>query len=250
MKFLENPFLPKRDVSHVVVGAQYFHILRDPLHDLKITPIKSPVFKQTDARVSSHPDMMMFVCKNKVFCAPEIKKELHTSLSSYGFELLAGEKETAINYPENIRFNCLPIGSFFFHKLNHTDPKILYDVKFLSLQLIDVAQGYTKCSVAPIADKALITADQKIAGICEKLGFDVLLIREGFIDLEGYPYGFIGGCCGMIGQNKICFSGRLDHHTDYEKIMLFLDKHKVKPYWLTQQKAFDVGSIIPILEYD
>ena len=50
-----------------------------------------------------------------------------------------------------------------------------------------------------------------------RYGIDVLLIRPGYIELPGYPYGFIGGTNGNLSKDIIVFSGSLKEHPDYEK---------------------------------
>ena len=121
---------------------------------------------------------------------------------------------------------------------------MLLDILKSEFTFINVKQGYSKCNICPVAENAVITED---AGIYKKLsGFmDVLLIEPGHVALQGYGYGFIGGAAGLIGDKKLYFNGRIDQLPDYERIMLFLEKHSVKAvtedYPLT-----DIGSVIAV----
>ena len=71
-----------------------------------------------------------------------------------------------------------------------------------------VKQGYAKCSTVLVNEQACITADTSIAAAVKQCGLDVLQIRPGFVELPGYPYGFLGGgkrktfpgCVGLCGE--------------------------------------------------
>ena len=71
------------------------------------------------------------------------------------------------------------------------------------LNVINVNQGYSGCSVCVINDSAIITDDESIFTAAQNFLNDVLLIQKGSIRLNGYNYGFIGGCCGKISKNKL-----------------------------------------------
>ena len=78
------------------------------------------------------------------------------------------------------------------------------------------------------------------------MGVDIMIIPERRILLEGYDYGFIGGCCGLIDKNVLAITGRLDS-LDFEKpIIDFLDKHNVQAIELTQDPIVDIGGILPL----
>ena len=50
----------------------------------------------------------------------------------------------------------------------------------------------------------VITEDTGIAAaLSEKTDIDVLLIEKGHVKLDGYPYGFFGGCCGLIENDLL-----------------------------------------------
>jgi hypothetical protein len=63
-----------------------------------------------------------------------------------------------------------------------------------NFNIIDVKQGYTKCSVLPVSNNAFITDDISIYNQCVSFGIDVLYVGKGDVSLPGYNYGFIGGC--------------------------------------------------------
>ncbi len=107
---------------------------------------------------------------------------------------------------------------------------------------IHVKQGYAKCNICPVTERAFITSDKGIATVCAKFGFDVLLIESGFIQLEGFDTGFIGGASFKISQSEMAFTGSLNLHPSKAQIEAFLNRYGVKPIYLTEQEIFDIGS--------
>ena len=54
------------------------------------------------------------------------------------------------------------------------------------LELIDVPQGYSKCSTVVLDERSIITYDRGIIKACEGRGLEVLEIRPGFVELADY----------------------------------------------------------------
>ena len=143
-------------------------------------------------------------------------------------------------YPENIRYNAACTGKFFIHNLRHTDPGLMKAAE--NTVKINVSQGYTKCSVLIVDEDSIITSDEGIYKSCYgKL--NVLLINPGHIRLRGFPYGFIGGTSGRIGDTVI-FNGDITRHPDYEKIAAFIESRDLKIKYFTSSELEDIGSII------
>ena len=116
--------------------------------------------------------------------------------------------------------------------------------------VIHVNQGFTKCSICPISSNAAITTDYAIAKTMSGQGIDVLQIKPDGIVLQGYNYGFIGGCAFMIAGDKLAFTGQLNNIENRDEILAFLKKHSVEPIYLTDLPLFDIGGAIPIIERD
>ncbi|WP_418544946.1 DUF6873 family GME fold protein, partial [Hominenteromicrobium sp.] len=68
--------------------------------------------------------------------------------------------------------------------------------------------------------------------------------------LDGYDYGFLGGCCGLIDKNVVAFTGKLDSLECAAEIRTFLEKHCVQYIELTQNQMIDIGGILPLMEFD
>ncbi len=75
---------------------------------------------------------------------------------------------------------------------------------------------------------------------------DILKITPGYVNLEGYEYGFLGGACGMIGKGKLAFTGSIQNHPDYSDMKSFCDQKKVELISLTDGPLLDIGGILPL----
>ena len=109
-------------------------------------------------------------------------------------------------------------------------------------------QGYAKCCACVVNEGAMITSDTGIAKAAARHGVDVLRIRPGYIELEGFDTGFIGGASFKISPERLAFTGRLDAHPDVARIESFLRERGVEPVYLTDSPAFDIGSAVPLTE--
>ena len=69
------------------------------------------------------------------------------------------------------------------------------------------------------------------------------------IQLDGYDYGFIGGCCGFIDKNTLVFSGNVKLHKNYEDIKAFAGNYKVDVVSLSNEMLYDIGGILPVKEF-
>ena len=112
------------------------------------------------------------------------------------------------------------------------------------MTLIDVGQGYTKCSIVVVAEDAIITYDEGIIRACSKYPeLEVLQVSPGFVRLDGYDTGFIGGCSGRVG-NEVLFNGNLFAHPDFQRIVTFIEKRGLTCRWFPDYKLTDIGSIL------
>ncbi len=114
------------------------------------------------------------------------------------------------------------------------------------MTILHTNQGYAKCACAVVGENAIITADPSIIRLCRAEGIDVLPVSQGDIALDGYPYGFIGGCCGMLDPHTLAFSGNIALHRDYHNIRSFARNYGISLYSLTNTPLYDIGGILPI----
>ena len=209
------------------------------------TSILVPELPLIDSKTAYHADLSLCVLGENVVCAPS----LHEKLSNIkdpdfigGINLIKGDKEPCEPYPNDILYNAAVVGKYIFCKRDKTDKKLLEIAEKNGYIIVNVNQGYARCSTLPVTDSALITSDSGIYSAALNHGFDALFVSNEGVSLDGYPNGFIGGCGGLF-ENKLIFSGDISKHRDYEKIKDFCGKHSVEVLF-TAEPLYDFGSVL------
>lgn len=240
--FIENPNLPKSGVTLAVIQKTTAADKLTACGIKLLHPIKN---SRLANEVSSHPDMLLFHAGGRlIFLEPE-QKELAAALAEEGFEVrftkpLSGE------YPKDIALNIAAGRDFALGLLEHNCPAAKTALEAHGRALINTRQGYAKCSLCFVTERAFITEDSGIAALLQSRGFDVLNISKGDIFLSGSHYGFFGGCAGKISENTLAVNGSLSYHRDGDRIAEFAKKHGVEILQLTGGKITDIGGILPL----
>lgn len=202
------------------------------------------VLPHVDKAVAHHIDMQLVKCSESTFlCAPCVYEHYLPAFVNTSFELKKGIKDPHGSYPNDIGYNVATTGKYAIHNVLHTD-KAFFDLS--SHTDISVRQGYSKCNTCVVSDDAIITSDRGIADILSKYPIDVLLIREGYIKLNGYNHGFIGGCSGLLEKNLLAFAGNISSHPDHDSIRSFCANHGVETVSLYDGDLVDIGTIVSV----
>ena len=211
--------------------------------------LRLPPHPNLPTPVASHPDMILFFAPDAIFCTKSYygiaTRELEEISSVYDAPIRYIEKEYGNAYPHDVLLNALPLGQFLFCNTKTVAKELLS----LELTPCHVNQGYTKCSTLPLGNKAMITSDASIAEAAKKHGIDVLQIREGYISLSGYNYGFLGGCASFAPHGEIdtvFFCGDISQHPDAPKIEYFCNVHGKSIINLSGIGLCDIGTIFMI----
>lgn len=143
-------------------------------------------------------------------------------------------------YPKDVPLNVFTFKKYFIHNLKYTDKVLLDYYKNSGYQMIDIKQGYTKCS-SLVTNDFISTSD---GGIYESLKdfIPIYKIKHGEIRLQNFNYGFIGGASGVYGK-KIFFTGDLSQHSSYEEILKIIKKYDYEIEILSKDPIEDFGSI-------
>jgi hypothetical protein len=247
-EFIKTPFIPERKVSHVLIDGRASADILSGLEDLGIKPILTPLSAGLYEAVTNHPDMLVHpVGDNILVVAPDVYEFFNSVLEPLKFRLIRGKSVLKSNYPENIAYNVARINNLAFHNIRYTDPVIRQYFEQHGVKMINVKQGYAKCSTCIVSDHAIITSDRGIARTADNYNIDVLLITPGHILLPGLNYGFIGGATGLVSKNLLVVAGMLNNHPNYIDIVEFCSKYNVSIRSLGKGQVIDIGSIIPIL---
>lgn len=233
-----KPYLPHKEVSLFIADTN----IPDS------TVITPPTIDILPESMRRHADLgIVIISSKKAVCPPESYAYYKNVLSPYGFEIFEGKSHLGCHYPEDSAYNVGIVGRRCFLNKKVCD-EILYE-KLLSegYEIIEVKQGYTKCSICPIDENSLITGDIAIYKAGKKLGMEVLLISNEDISLPGFSNGFFGGCTGMASCDTLLVNGNIDTLPDAKEIKEFLAAKNIKIKNLTEGKVIDIGSIIPLI---
>ncbi|GKU23922.1 DUF6873 family GME fold protein [Clostridium folliculivorans] len=213
------------------------------LRSLNVNIIKVPRCQNLYPAIDGHPDIQLNILDNNtVLVQKDMSANFIAELKNLGLNPVFSDKSLSSKYPEDIILNAVNLKDTFIHNINFTDKMLLKYIEHK--RLINVTQGYTKCSCAIVSDKAIITSDIKIHNELIAKDFDVLLLPPGHIDLPGLNYGFIGGTCGLLSKKEIIFYGNLKNYKYGELVLSFLDKYQVKPIFLSDTPLVDRGSLM------
>lgn len=218
------------------------------LSRLNVNPILIPKCIEVYEAINGHPDIQLNILKNESSNTIIIQKNISDCfkeiLKTNDINYIVSKNSLSNTYPNDIILNSLILENYFIHNLKYTDENLLKSQ--IAKTHINVAQGYTKCSILPIRDNALITSDKGIFNVLKDYNFDILLIPPGDILLSSLNHGFIGGVGGMISNDKMAFFGDLDSYNWGAEIKKFLFKYDVLPIALKKGKLIDRGSLLTL----
>ena len=230
-------------VDYRVTKEELLNLLK-----LNINPILVPKCTEVYEAINGHPDIQLNILKNKssakIIVQKNISQQFKEVLKENNINYIVSKKSLSNTYPNDIILNSLILQNYFIHNLKYSDEELLKSQN--SKVHINVSQGYTKCSILPVRDNALITNDKGIFESLKSYDFDILLLPPGDILLPSLNYGFIGGVGGMISNNKMAFFGALDSYKWGEEIYKFLFKYDVSPISLRKGKLIDRGSLLTL----
>ena len=190
-----------------------------------------------------HADLQCLILDHTAFVLSCCERIIDALSCDYRL-IPCGDRFTG-KYPGNTCLSAVQCGSKLIGRIASLDEKVKEYCRIHGIELINVNQGYAKCSCVPIADNAIITADNGIVNTLRNTDIDVLPIGKGSIQLEGAPYGFLGGASGYDRDTRtVYFCGDIDRHPDADRIRDFCKKYDTKITCLSKDMLTDIGGII------
>lgn len=241
MNFLSNPNLPESVVKTAAIGEGNKSIIKE-LEQLGIEVIELKSNKCLGA-LSCHADMQLFDNGNGNFVIDSLQTELCEIINKWGGKALFVDIPDNATYPQDVLLNAASVGDYLICNTKTICREIL---DLSSKKIIDVNQGYSKCSTCVVNSEAIITDDVSVYNAAINY-IDVLLISKGDIRLEGFNYGFIGGATFKLDKNNLGITGKLKTHTDADIIRSFLKNHSVEVVELSSDVITDIGGVIPLM---
>ena len=246
-KFLNNPNIPDNKVTTVFADIDDF-ALKNAFDKLSIKVVQVAENSLLDTPISRHADILGNYVGKSTFLVDKNQDELCNFIKNNNGKTVIIENIKS-PYPNDCLLNFADIGDYIICNKSILTEKI---VEFLPRkEIIDVKQGYSKCSVCICKINTIITDDISIYNaVSQYNNIKSLLVAKGSVQLENYNYGFIGGCCGLIDKNTLLFNGDLSTHSDFDKIKNFLYDSEVNYIDIKDKPLTDIGSIIPITQKD
>lgn len=214
-----------------------------------MTVIALPPFPALAAPVASHPDMLLLRIGRHILAHGDYYRvaasQIDNIITASGMKLVICDDVINSEYPHDVVFNAAVVGDRLLCRADSLSQNAHRLAESENLEVINVRQGYAKCSTCVVSDDAIITSDRGIAAAAAAHGIDVLTIRAGHIRLPGYETGFVGGATGHDAEH-VYFSGSLDTHPDADAIRRFCAAHGKSAVSLSEGELFDGGTIMII----
>lgn len=245
MKYIEKPNLPQGRVGLVAISSHARETIVK-LENLGIKTIEIAPDLRLPMPINTHADIQMLHSGNDLLFVQD--EHLCVGESDKNFNCRIISESPGDKYPDDVRLNCAVIGNKVICNSKTISKEVFEYFERNSYTIINVNQGYSKCSVCIVDENSIIIDDKSIFTAAQNFFNDVLLVSKGSVQLNGYNYGFIGGCCGKTDKYKLAFNGTLESHTDYKLIVDFLNKHNIECIELNSGPLTDIGGILPLME--
>ena len=246
MKFIEIPNLPSDEVKKVIVAGNISKESEFSLKCFGIDIIKTIPNNALYDAVKYHPDMIIHHLGGNNFICDENMYKYFISQAPF-LNICSGYK-CQKKYPYDIAYNAARVGNFLAANLKYTERNLIEYMEKHDIKLINVKQGYAKCSTCIISKNAVITSDITIANALKTIGIDVLFIDDSGVKLKGLSNGFFGGATGKISPDKLAVNGNIKYHKNCDEIIKFANKYNIEIISLNNYEIEDIGSILPICQ--
>ena len=246
-RFLEHPNLPANKVTTIFANIDD-NALKSVFDELSIKVVNVIENPLLDSPVSKHADILANCVGKSTFLADKNQTELCNFIGNNSGKRIIIENIKS-PYPNDCLLNFADIGDYIICNKSILTKEIIDLLP--KKPIIDVKQGYSKCSVCICKRNTIITDDISIYNAVSQYdNIKSLLVEKGSVHINKYCYGFIGGCCGLIDKKTLLFNGDLSLHSDFDKIKKFLYDNGVNYIDIKGKPLTDIGSIIPIMETD
>ena len=237
--------------KYIVIDSKMRKVEKEYLNSLGYRVINVQTNKNLYDEISSHVDIFCCKIKDKVVLEPSVYKYLKEEKNDLK-NVICGKNIVSSKYPLDVLYNVCCIGENIIHNFKYTDEKILEIVQNEKLNMININQGYSNCSIAVIDDKSVVVTDKKIAEKLIENDIDVLLLEEN-LDIKllkndgkySKMKGFIGGCMSRI-ENKIIIFGDISKIDKEKKIRNFIQSRNLEIVYFNGLDVIDYGGVLVI----
>ena len=237
-------------MNKLIIDNRMRKIEKNKLKELGYELIEINSNRTVYSEISSHVDIFCTKIKNNLIIEDSqynlIKENINREI-----KVIKGTTKIENRYPTDIKYNVCIVGDYAIHNFSYTDKKIYEILKKENYNLINVKQGYSKCSIAVIDENSIITADEGIYNTLKQYNFDILFVDYNLNikllnEKEYSPMkGFIGGAISRIGNN-IFISGDIEKIDNNKTIKKFIQKKGLGVISFNNLEVIDYGGIIEI----
>lgn len=245
LQAVDFPNLPQGRVTLAAVSKKDPEILQ-ALQHLGIEPLLVGESSRLDRTVSSHADMRLHYLGGGKAVVEQGDEQLLRACAGRGLQVRYAARPSGKRYPQDVGLNCFALGGYLIGLSKAIDPAVRDSYLSRGFQLMNIRQGYAKCSAAVVSKNAVITADPSLAAALDRAGMECLRISPGHVTLEGHDYGFLGGACFLSSSHTLCFLGELSTHPDAANIRAFCSRQGIKVRSLLRGELRDVGCVLPL----
>ena len=205
--------------------------------------------------ISAHVDIYYLKVGRVLFAAPERADKLP-------FAATTCVTHVGGKYPLDVPYNVCIVGNNAVHNFKYTDEVIKTYLINSGYRLIDVGQGYARCSTFPVDDNSCITSDIGVARALMDAGIEVLYVSEPDVKLktrtnkifekqsqmsfmDSTMEGFIGGAMARFGDTVVLF-GDVNNLINANKIKSFIEKKGLKFHHFEGLDVVDYGGVVEV----
>ena len=148
--------------KYIVIDSRMRKVEKEYFKSLGYRIINIQTSKNVYDEISYHVDIFCCKIKDKVVLEPSVYKYLKEEKNDLK-NIICGKNIVSSKYPLDVLYNVCCIGENIIHNFKYTDEKILEIVQNEKLNMININQGYSNCSIAVIDDNSVVVTDKKIA---------------------------------------------------------------------------------------
>lgn len=195
--------------------------------------------------IKNHVDLHIHCLQDCVYISKESAFTIESQLKKNRVPYQIIDATLGDSYPGTVLLNAVSTTDFFIHNTDHTYHGLLEDAKKHKLNIINVKQGYTRCTLLPLTNNMFLTSDEGVYKTLLSSGIDTTLIENGPIQLKGHPTGFFAGCCGVV-DNVLYVNGDLSLHPSSSIIKSLCQQHHIRIIDVKNKPLTDIGSILTL----
>lgn len=230
-------------MSRYIIMSDEIPEVNQNIYNLGYEIIKSDYIECLLPYEKRHADIQCLRINDTFFVLKEAVK-LREKLLSLGLNIITTVENIRAEYPKNVLLNAVYMRKKLYCRADTVDNTVKEYCNKHKIELINIKQGYTKCSTA-VYENCFITADKGIFEAMSQNREEGLLIDSGDIDLEGVDYGFIGGTS-FYDNGTAYFTGDITQHKSYSIIKEYLNKKGINICSLSDKRIYDIGGFIVI----